>query len=415
MYLNNFLLILGEMAIYFGAMLALFRVRRLLGIGAFFCALGATHFLETYLAVAFYLKMPFGLALSPGSAVLFSGKLALLLLTYIREDAPVARQPLYGMLLGNFILFLLVALLALDHVRIPLVLTLDVPFLGKFAALMVWGNLLLFLECLTMFVVYERLSRTFRCGVWLSVSLTLLIALTVDQLGYFSALHLIFGIPLSAGIGGWIGKVFAAAIYGGVLTWYLTRIEVLPAGRGRTLRQVWETMRLRHPHVLRPAAGRYDPVSGSFHEDQFEPICRHLLSLTALTGRPMSLLLISIDGLDGVDASQPGRRGILRRVGDTISETVRSGDYVVRYRDVGFAVFTPGAPHQAAMQVAASLRARIEALSLADGGARESLCMGVATAPQDGEAMVSVLQVAEARIAAARSAGRNRVVGMFER
>ncbi len=415
MYLNNFLLILGEMAIYFGAMLALFRTRHLIGIGAFFCALGATHFLEAYLSVAFYVRLPFGLALSPGSAVLFSGKLALLLLTYIREDAPMARQPLYGMLLGNFIIILLVALLAMDHVRLPLPRTLDVAFLGKFAALMVWGSLLLFLECLVMFALYERLSRRFHCGLWLSVSLTLLLGLTIDQIAYFTALHLTFGIPFSAGIGGWVGKLMAAVIYGGVITWYLTRVEALPAGRGRSLREVWNAMRLHRAPAAPKVAGRYDPMTGALHADQFAPVCAHLLSITALTGRPMSLLLMRVDGIEAMRVGPPplGNGHLMRLIGEAIGEGLRTGDYVVRTNDHTFAVLTPGAAHQAGMQVASMLRARVEALGLARDGVSHTLCIGVATTPQDAQSVPDLVQIAEQRLSTARQAGANRVVGMF--
>ncbi len=69
------------------------------------------HFLETYLASILYVPLPFGIIASPGSTVLFTGKLMLLLLVYIREDAMVVRQPIYGLFLGNLLLFALAALM----------------------------------------------------------------------------------------------------------------------------------------------------------------------------------------------------------------------------------------------------------------------------------------------------------------
>lgn len=92
--LNSFLLLV-EAALYFGVMVTLFRFRHRIGLGVFVCALGAMHFLETYLASVFYVALPFGMV-SPGSAVLFSGKLVMLLLLYIKEDAATVRQPIYG-------------------------------------------------------------------------------------------------------------------------------------------------------------------------------------------------------------------------------------------------------------------------------------------------------------------------------
>ncbi|MGC1351550.1 MAG: hypothetical protein WA858_17510 [Xanthobacteraceae bacterium] len=103
----NAALLAADALIYFAVLAGLFRARHRIGIGAFFCALGVMHFLETYLASILYVALPFGIVASPGSTVLFTGKLMLLLLVYIREDAVVVRQPIYGLLIGNLLLFAL--------------------------------------------------------------------------------------------------------------------------------------------------------------------------------------------------------------------------------------------------------------------------------------------------------------------
>ncbi|MDA0676367.1 MAG: hypothetical protein O3A88_08455 [Proteobacteria bacterium] len=84
----NTVLLLVQALVYFTVMSVLFRARHRFGLGTFLCALGVMHFLETYLASVFYIELPFGI-ISPGSTVLFSGKLAILLMLYIREDAAV--------------------------------------------------------------------------------------------------------------------------------------------------------------------------------------------------------------------------------------------------------------------------------------------------------------------------------------
>jgi hypothetical protein len=53
----NALLLTAAAVIYFAVLAALFRARARLGIGAFFCALGVMHFLETYLAGNFYVAL----------------------------------------------------------------------------------------------------------------------------------------------------------------------------------------------------------------------------------------------------------------------------------------------------------------------------------------------------------------------
>ncbi len=116
--LNNLLLLSADALAYFVVLAGLFRLRHRLGIGAFFCALGVMHFIETYLASIFYIALPFGIVASPGSSVLFTGKLMLLLLVYIREDAKVVRQPIYGLLIGNLLMVGL-AWLMRHHTLLP--------------------------------------------------------------------------------------------------------------------------------------------------------------------------------------------------------------------------------------------------------------------------------------------------------
>ncbi|MGH9916532.1 MAG: GGDEF domain-containing protein, partial [Pyrinomonadaceae bacterium] len=79
----NILLLMIEALVYFAVMTALLHWRKRYGLGVFLCALGVMHFLETYLAAFFYIQLPFGI-ISPGSTVLFSGKLMMILLLYIK-------------------------------------------------------------------------------------------------------------------------------------------------------------------------------------------------------------------------------------------------------------------------------------------------------------------------------------------
>src|SRR5450759_5027366 len=147
--LDNVVLLAGDAVLYFTALAALLRARTRIGLGAFFCALGVMHFLETYLASIFYVSLPFGIITSPGSTVLFTGKLVMLLLLYIREDAVVVRQPIYGLLFGNVLLFAL----SFFFLHLSLVSLLPVRasvfcFLNEMGAFMVWGTAILFFDCI---------------------------------------------------------------------------------------------------------------------------------------------------------------------------------------------------------------------------------------------------------------------------
>ena len=161
--IKNLLLLGADALLYFVVLASLLRARTRIGLGAFFCALGVMHFLETYLASILYVSLPFGIVTSPGSTVLFTGKLMMLLLLYIREDAVVVRQPIYGLLFGNVLLFAL-AYLMRQHTSVSLTpgRTADFTFLNEMGALMVWGTAILFFDCIIMILLYERSRSWFR-------------------------------------------------------------------------------------------------------------------------------------------------------------------------------------------------------------------------------------------------------------
>jgi hypothetical protein len=205
--LSNALLLAAEALLYFAVLAGLFRLRGRLGLGAFFCALGVMHFLETYLASIFYVALPLGIVTSPGSSVLFTGKLMLLLLVYIREDAVVVRQPIYGLLIGNVLLIVLGLLLRL-HELFPLGpgRAADFAFLDEMGALMVWGTAVLFVDCILIILLYERSRVWLGDHLWARLALSGAAVLSFDQAAFFLGLHVMTGAGLPVLIGGWARK-----------------------------------------------------------------------------------------------------------------------------------------------------------------------------------------------------------------
>ena len=191
---NNVALLAGDAVLYFAALAALLRARSRIGLGAFFCALGVMHFLETYLASIFYVSLPLGIVTSPGSTVLFTGKLMLLLLLYIREDAKVVRQPIYGLLFGNVLLFAL-AFVMRHHTLVPLApgRAADFAFLNEMGALMVWGTAILFFDCIIIILLYERSRAWLGDRVFARLVLCGALVLSFDQVAFFAGLRMLTG------------------------------------------------------------------------------------------------------------------------------------------------------------------------------------------------------------------------------
>jgi diguanylate cyclase (GGDEF)-like protein len=414
--LTNIGLLVAEAVFYFVVMTALFRARRRFGIGLFFCALGTMHFLETYLAAILYVTLPGGMVISPGSAILFSGKLAMLLLVYVREDAATVRQPIYGLLIGNFLMVGLVLLLR-HHVAIPGVSerSPDFAFIDEMGWLMVWGTTLLFLDSLFVVLLYERSAAWFGNRPTARFLLSMMTVLTFDQIGFFTVLYLFLGFPLSAFLGGWLAKMAAAVFYSAAIGLYLrygeTAVSLTP--HRRRLTDVFDmlTYRERYEALLRET-GR-DALTGLLDRGRFDRDAAALLAESTTRRRPMSLLIIDIDHFKHVNDLHGHAAGdeALRMIARELHGAVREGDRVYRYGGEEFAVLCDGLPHGTAIIAGERLRLGVAALTIEGVSVPITASVGVASFPEDGASLPALFATADARLYQAKRHGRDRVVG----
>ncbi len=287
---GNLLLLIGDAIVYFGALAVLLRLRARIGLGAFFCALGVMHFLETYLASILYVALPFGIVASPGSTVLFTGKLMLLLLLYIREDAMVVRQPIYGLLLGNVLLFAL-AFLMRQHAAFQLSAdrAADFAFLNEMGGLMVWGTAILFFDCIIIILLYEKSRAWFGGHILPRLMASAALVLTFDQVAFFAGLSALTGAGLPVLIGGWAAKMGAVAVYSVLATVYLMYFE-RPLGRRAAPRllDVFDTLTYRERYEDLLARTGCDALTGALDRHSLESYGRRAVENAAAAGRPLA-------------------------------------------------------------------------------------------------------------------------------
>jgi diguanylate cyclase (GGDEF)-like protein len=413
--LGNAFLLLGEAALYFAAMATLFRLRRQFGLGVFVCALGSLHFLETYLAAIFYMQAPVGTALSPGSIVLFSGKLVMLLLLYIREDAEAVRQPIYGLLFGNFVIVALIMVMRQHDVVAPLPGQLpDFPFLNQMGGLMIWGTLLLFVDGILIILLYERSASWLGRNVTARIALSAAVVLSFDQVGFFLALYYFVGVPVEVLYGGWIGKMVAAVIFaslaGSYLRWFESeggKLEIRPR-----LADVFDALTYRERYqALLEQTGR-DGLTGLYDRGRLERQGPLRVADAIATAKAISLIFVDIDGFKATNDAHGHSSGdkVLRLVGNKLTETMRSSDNIYRYGGDEFVILSEGMSHEAALLVAERLRRVVESFSAAEN-LPVTISIGVATCPSDGSSLSALFACADTRLYDAKFAGRNRVVG----
>jgi diguanylate cyclase (GGDEF)-like protein len=408
------LFLLAQALLYFSVMAALLRLRAQLGIGVFVCALGVMHFLETYLAAVFFIQLPFGL-ISPGSTVMFAGKLAMILLLYIKADAETVRQPIYGLFVGNCLMVGLAAILRLYTPVEMAGYNPDLHLLDQLGALMVWGTVLLFIDSIGLILLYERLGSRLADHFWLRASVALVAVLSFDQVAFYMGLHLITAAPSTALWGGWLAKVAAALVYSALLGIYLKRAEpvVATADNADPVSDLFGKLTYRHRYEALVEQSGLDALTGIADRRRFEAIAQSSIARALSEHRPLSLAIIDVDHFKAINDRYGHVMGddTLRRIAATLKGSVRSGDHVFRYGGEEFVILCENMSHDAALAHAERLRQAVPAAFVGALERPPTVSIGVATTPGDGVNVLDLVHHADLHLYEAKRGGRNRVIG----
>ncbi|WP_348639337.1 GGDEF domain-containing protein [Aquamicrobium sp. LC103] len=392
-------------------MAVIFNFRTVIGIGVFYCVLGAMHFLETYLAAVFFIELPFGL-ISPGSTVMFAGKLAFFLLLYIKEDAESMRQPIYGLLIGNVLMVVLAMILRAysEPVNLP-GYNPDLRFLDQIGFLMIWGTVLLFIDLIALVIIYERLGALVTNTIPGRIFISLAIVLSFDQALFYVGLTLLTGVPVSAFYGGWIAKIGAAGFFSLMLTIYLRFIETTAIrARPQGAIDVFDRLTYRHRYEKLVERIGKDPLTGLQDRGRFDAQGPKMLQVALRSERSVSLMMIDIDHFKSINDrhGHPVGDKVIREVANAIMRTKREADELFRYGGEEFALLCPEAP-PGAMALAERIRAAVEAISHPDLDRAITISIGIATFPTDANGIQELLTRADSALYEAKALGRNRV------
>lgn len=406
------ILLVVQALIYFITMAAVFHSRHRFGIGIFVCVLGVMHFLETYLAAVFFVPLPFGIV-SPGSTVMFSGKLVMFLLLYIKEDAETVRQPIYGLLIGNVLMVALALVLRFygSIVALPGYQP-DLAFLDEMGMLMIWGTVLLFVDSIALILIYEKLGQRIANTLFKRIFLSAAIVLTFDQLMFFIGLHLVSGVPIDALYGGWIAKMGAALLYSALLVAYLRYVEAKPALAGpEPLLKVFDRLTFRHRYEDLLQRTGIDTLTGVSDRGQFEAVAQALIDRSLSERKPISLLMIDIDHFKNINDQHGHVVGdkVLKNVARALAGSLRSGDRLFRYGGEEFVAICHDLNPGDAVVLAERLRTTVENTDLAESGVRATVSIGVTTADSGAMSVEQLLGDADVWLYRAKKLGRNRV------
>lgn len=180
-------------------------------------------------------------------------------------------------------------------------------------------------------------------------------------------------------------------------------------------RQVVAQLELRRKISELQRDSMRDPLTGLFNRGYFDAMLPVELERAKRYGFRLSLLLVEADHFQRLNdrfGQQEGER-VLTILSAILSRTLRAADVVCRFGDEEFAVMLPYTGLDVATRLAERLRDTMRAAG--DDATPPlphplSVTIGVATFPTEASNAGRLVAVADRRLAAGRSAGRNRVV-----
>lgn len=376
-------------------LLGAYRLRPRLGLSPLVAVVVALQFFQAVLASSFYWEVGPELLVSPGSAILFSSNLALLLYVFARDGIVTARSILYAIIIGNVVTHLMGGVLY-AHIQFGDPHNfLDIPeaifHQGLWAAII--GVAVLYVDQILALLGFSWLSRKFPAlPVAIPFALVLMVVLAFDTVVYLSIIHGTHDAYFSMLTSGVVAKSLGGLAFGLVWGVYLQRrIDHQADDLKQILRFVFFRDDIKK---LRDAASR-DSLTGMYNRRTFDRVITRLLGRQNET---FTLVLCDVDHFKQVNDNLGHQEGdeLLRRIGAYIEDTVREMDFTFRIGGDEFAVLLPGCGTESAQEATERIgdfRFEDEALEYP-----VTLTMGASSFPEDGQTLETLYQRADERL-----------------
>lgn len=154
----------------------------------------------------------------------------------------------------------------------------------------------------------------------------------------------------------------------------------------------------------------YDDVTGLPNRSLFSARARQTLELAERQASPLAVLMFDLDRFKTINDALGHAVGdqLLAQIGRLLTPRLRTGDTLARFGGDEFAVLLPGCDVAAARHVAEKLHDALLEPLLLDGGVhqQQSISIGMAVYPQDGEDIDTLLRHADVAMYEAKRAGR---------
>ncbi len=206
--------------------LLLFRLRTTMGLGLLFTSLGLFQFIQVFLASTLYFEISKTLTVSPGSSVLFTATLFVVLLIYIKEDAITARKLIYALVIANLVLCFLLLSFRLNiegsNSYNPFDISIDFFYTNVFVLFV--GTAILFIDAILIIFIFEFFSKHVT-NLFLRILFTMTIVLSFDAISFSLGSFWLIQNSTQILYSGLVSKIFMSIFYSILFTIYLKYFE----------------------------------------------------------------------------------------------------------------------------------------------------------------------------------------------
>ena len=161
----------------------------------------------------------------------------------------------------------------------------------------------------------------------------------------------------------------------------------------------------------------HDPLTGLFNRRYLNEMLEKEFIRCHREGLPLSVIVADLDLFKQINDTYGHKAGdeVLVAMANYLQSAVRASDFCCRYGGEEFVLVLPGADRETAYTRAELMRAQLEEISVAHemNGIRFTASFGVATSPDDGDDIDSLLSRADAAQYKSKQNGRNRVTAWY--
>jgi diguanylate cyclase (GGDEF)-like protein len=377
---------------------------------------GLFQVLQSLLALGVTVQVFPGAGISAGSIVVFPATLFAILLIYVLEDEREARRLIYGVLLANLALAILIA--AGQPLLMPAGanhLGIDAAFASRLSRIVLFAAVLLAIDAFILIRSFEwfgeRVSRNSLLRAQFAMGLTIAFDASLFWWAFFQKVPL-FGLTLAVCILGRMGAaVFYSLAFSVLLPWSRYPLE----GLGLTLRGTKDSLTYKERFQALQKIAVRDALTGVFNRAYFDHELRAQTERALLRGDRLLLLLLDLDSFKKVNDTHGHPTGdrVLALFGEALRKVARQNDTVCRYGGEEFAILIAGGPVTIAPVLMERVKDEFATLwqsatpPLAFAAPRFS--MGAAAVSGDARSAEELLARADQRLYASKRAGGDRL------